>query len=161
MRAARARVLVSFGDVRVAVIPAKAGIQFLTSCFQGLGQWIPAFAGMIALRKRSHIGNDTATRARGSAARLPSLWYCGCMASQKVTFSLPKNLVAQLAKRVPVRERSRYVAEALATKLKEREQLLAHACEMANRSRKIRALERDWDVLTDEIREPWGDASSG
>ena len=71
-----------------------------------------------------------------------------------MTFSLPKDLVAQLAKLVPVRERSKYVAEALAMKLKEREQLLAHACEMANRSRAIRATERDWDVLTDEIWEP-------
>lgn len=83
------------------------------------------------------------------------------MASQKVTFSLPKDLVARFAKRVPARERSRYVAEALATKLKEREQLLAHACEVANRSRAIRAVEQDWDVLTDEILEPWDDTLRG
>lgn len=38
--------------------------------------------------------------------------------------------------------------------LSERDQKLAQACDIANRSRAIRAVERDWDVLTDEISEP-------
>ena len=83
------------------------------------------------------------------------------MASQKVTFSLPEELVSQFVKRVPARQRSRYVAQALASKLNEREQRLARACEIANRSPAIRAVERDWDVLTDEIVEPWNDTTSG
>lgn len=83
------------------------------------------------------------------------------MASQKVTFSLPKDLVAKFVKRVPARERSQYVAQALTAKLKEREQQLIRACEIANRSRASRAVERDWDNLPDEFLEPWDDATSG
>jgi hypothetical protein len=82
------------------------------------------------------------------------------MASQKVTFSLPKVLVTQFARLVPPRQRSRYVAEALAWKLKERDRLLARACEIANRSRAARILEREFDGLADEITEPWDEPSS-
>ena len=83
------------------------------------------------------------------------------MASQKVTFSLPDELVKNFVRRVPARYRSRYVADALAAKLNEREQMLARACQIVNRSPTIRAVERDWDALTDEILEPWDDATSG
>lgn len=82
------------------------------------------------------------------------------MATQKVTFSLPKSLVAQFTRQVPPRQRSQYVAEALAWKLKERDRLLARACEIANRSRQARAVEREWDTLADEIQEPWNESSS-
>jgi hypothetical protein len=47
------------------------------------------------------------------------------------------------------------VADALAARLKERDRQLAHACDVANRSRAARAVERDFDVLTDEIAGPW------
>jgi hypothetical protein len=83
------------------------------------------------------------------------------MASQKVTFSLPDELVKKFARRVPSRQRSRYVADALAAKLNEREQVLARACDIVNQSRAIRSVERDWDALTDEILEPWDDAAPG
>lgn len=82
------------------------------------------------------------------------------MATQKVTFSLPKSLVTQLTRRVRPRERSRYVAEALAWKLNERDRLLARACDIANRSRPVRSVERDWNALDDGILEPWDDPSS-
>ena len=82
------------------------------------------------------------------------------MATQKVTFSLPKALVTQFARQVPLRLRSRYVAEALAWKLKERDRLLARACEIANRSRQVRAVEREFDALRDETMEPWDESSS-
>jgi metal-responsive CopG/Arc/MetJ family transcriptional regulator len=82
------------------------------------------------------------------------------MATQKVTFSLPKVLVARFARLVPPRQRSRYVAEALAWKLKERDRLLARACEIANRTRAARNLEREFDALADEIMEPWDEPSS-
>lgn len=83
------------------------------------------------------------------------------MPSQKVTFSLPKDLVRRFASRVPARQRSRYVAEALSAKLSERELMLARACEIVNGNRAVRALERDWEVLTGEIKEPWDDAAKG
>ena len=80
------------------------------------------------------------------------------MANHKMTFSLPEKLAAEFTKRVPARSRSRYVADALAQKLRERDQRLARAAEIANRSRAVRKLEREMDVLQDAITEPWDDA---
>ena len=82
------------------------------------------------------------------------------MATQKVTFSLPKALVTQFARQVPPRQRSRYVAEALASKLRERDRQLARACEVANRSGQARKVEREFDALPDEIAEPWDEPTS-
>ena len=80
------------------------------------------------------------------------------MAIQKMTFSLPKDLVAQFVRRVPARHRSRYVADALASRLKDREKLLARACEVANKVRAVRTIERDLDAITDEMVEPWNES---
>ncbi len=43
------------------------------------------------------------------------------MAMRKMTFTLPEDLAARFVRRVPARERSRYLSEALAEKLSERE----------------------------------------
>jgi len=80
------------------------------------------------------------------------------MATRKMTFSLPAGLATQLVKRVAARERSRYVADALAAKLRERDRMLARAADAANRSAQVRAIERDFDKLADEMAEPWDDA---
>ena len=80
------------------------------------------------------------------------------MATRKVTFTLPDQLVDQFVKRVPARERSRYIAEALSEKLTKRERRLIRACEIANNSPDIASLEQDLDMLQDDIREPWTDA---
>ena len=77
------------------------------------------------------------------------------MATRKMTFTLPNELATQLIRRVPARHRSRYVAEALALKLKERDGTLARACDVANRSRQVRNVEREFDALPEEIAEPW------
>ncbi len=69
------------------------------------------------------------------------------MATRKMTFSLPTALAAQFIKRVSAREPSRYVAEALAARLRERDEMLVHAAEVANRSRQARAIEREFDNL--------------
>lgn len=82
------------------------------------------------------------------------------MATRKMTFSLPTALAAQFVKHVSARKRSRYVAEALAAKLQERDRMLARAAEVANRSRQVRALEREFDRLGPEPEEPWDDAAS-
>jgi len=82
------------------------------------------------------------------------------MATRKVTFSLPQALVTQFARQVPPRQRSRYVAEALAWKLKERDRVLARACEIANRSRQAKTLEQELDALADPITEPWDDSTT-
>jgi hypothetical protein len=78
------------------------------------------------------------------------------MASRKMTFTLPEELARQFVSRVPAQERSRYMAEALAEKLSERERQLIRACEVANRSPEVRAIEEQLDSLPDEVAEPWG-----
>jgi hypothetical protein len=80
------------------------------------------------------------------------------MASQKMTFSLPADLAARFVKRIPARDRSRYVAVAIADKLSERERRLIRACEIVNEDPEVRKIERELDALTDEIAEPWEDA---
>jgi hypothetical protein len=82
------------------------------------------------------------------------------MATRKMTFSLPQELATQFIRRVPVRDRSRYVAEALALKLKDRDRKLAHACDVANRSRHVRKVEREFDALPDETPEPWDEPAA-
>jgi metal-responsive CopG/Arc/MetJ family transcriptional regulator len=82
------------------------------------------------------------------------------MASRKMTFSLPEELASSFTRRVPARDRSRYVADALADKLSEREKRLIQACEIANRDSQVREIELEIDALTDAMSEPWEDASA-
>jgi len=79
------------------------------------------------------------------------------MASRKMTFRIPEDLAVQFAKRVPSRDRSHYVSEAIGAKLREREERLIGACEIANADPDMRAIEQEWDTLPDEIAEPWTD----
>jgi hypothetical protein len=80
------------------------------------------------------------------------------MATRKMTFTIPDDLAGQFLKRVPARDRSHYVAEAIRTKLSEREQQFIHACEIANADPDVLALEQDFGLLLDNITEPWTDA---
>ena len=80
------------------------------------------------------------------------------MAQRKMTFSLPEGLVSAFSRRVPARERSRYVAEAIAAKLAERENRLVRACEIANQDPDLRQIEREFDSLGDAMPEPWSHA---
>ena len=80
------------------------------------------------------------------------------MASRKMTFTLPEELAARFVRRVPARDRSRYLADALAEKLAEREKRLIRACEIANQDPNLREIEKELDALTDEVPEPWEDA---
>jgi hypothetical protein len=80
------------------------------------------------------------------------------MAIRKMTFTMPEALARQFLRCVPPRERSRYVAEALAAKLRQRDLELIRACEVANQDPDILAIEREGDALRDEIAEPWTDA---
>ncbi len=80
------------------------------------------------------------------------------MAMRKMTFTLPDQLADQFVKRVPARERSRYVAEALSEMLTKRDRRLIRACEIANNNPDIASLEQDLDMLQDDILEPWTDA---
>jgi hypothetical protein len=81
------------------------------------------------------------------------------MATRKMTFSIPESLASSFSRRVPARDRSRYVAEAIADKLAEREKRLISACEIANQDVDVREIEREFDVLADAMPEPWEPAS--
>jgi hypothetical protein len=83
------------------------------------------------------------------------LWYYGIMAVRKMTFSLPTELAAAFIRRVPSHERSRYLAEALAQRLEDRDRQLVAACEIANRDPEVTSIEREFDLLNDPIAEPW------
>ena len=80
------------------------------------------------------------------------------MASRKMTFTLPDDLASTFARRVPARDRSRYVADAIAEKLAERDRRLIQACEIANQDPEVREIEREFDALTDAMPEPWENA---
>lgn len=88
------------------------------------------------------------------------LWYYSIITTRKMTFSLPTGLAAQFVKRVSARQHSQYVAEALAAKLQERDRMLVRAVEIANRSRQVRTIEREFDKLGPALEEPWDDAPS-
>jgi ubiquinone biosynthesis protein UbiJ len=82
------------------------------------------------------------------------------MPSRKMTFTLPDDLAISFTRRVPARDRSRYVADAIADKLAERERRLIQACEIANQDTDVREIERDFDRLSDAMPEPWEDAQA-
>lgn len=80
------------------------------------------------------------------------------MPSRKMTFTLPEDLAAQLLKHVAARDRSRYVTDAIAAKLRDREARLIRACQIANSDPDVLAIESDWDHLNDEadkMNESW------
>jgi hypothetical protein len=76
-----------------------------------------------------------------------------------MTFSLPEDLASSFTRRVPARDRSRYVADALADKLAERERRLIQACEIANLDPQVREIELEFDALTDAMPEHWENAA--
>jgi len=77
-----------------------------------------------------------------------------------MTFTLPEDLAALFLRRIPARQRSRYVAEAVGDKLAGRDRQLLRACEIANRDPEVRAIEKEFDAISGEIAEPWTDAPS-
>jgi ubiquinone biosynthesis protein UbiJ len=80
------------------------------------------------------------------------------MASRKMTFTLPEEVASKFMRRVPARDRSRYVAAALAEKLSEADRQLMRACEIANRDPEVAAIEQEFDALPSDMTEPWNDA---
>ena len=72
-----------------------------------------------------------------------------------MTFSLPEPLAAQFLRRVASRDRSRFVSEALAARLDERDAALIRACDIANQDTDLAEIEKELDGLRDEMAEPW------
>jgi hypothetical protein len=77
------------------------------------------------------------------------------MAIRKMTFSVPEPLASQFLRRVASRDRSRFVSEALAARLRERDLELVRACETANQDLDVAEIEKDFDAIHDEMAEPW------
>jgi hypothetical protein len=82
------------------------------------------------------------------------------MAARKMTFSIPEELAGEFLRNVPARDRSRYVAAALARSLKDRHEELAHACDVANQDRDVLLIEQEFDAIAGDIAEPWNDTST-
>jgi len=80
------------------------------------------------------------------------------MATRKMTFSLPESLARQFTKRVPVRDRSRYLTRLLEKNLREEEEALVRSCLLANQDPDGQTIEKEFDQLQDPIEEPWVDA---
>lgn len=72
-----------------------------------------------------------------------------------MTFSVPEPLAVELLRRVASRDRSRFVSEALAARLAERDVALIRACEIANQDLEVAELERELDGIGDCVAEPW------
>lgn len=77
------------------------------------------------------------------------------MATRKLTFSLPETLANQFLRRVGSRDRSRFVSEALAARLAERDLLLIRSCEIANGDPEVNKIVNEFDGIRDEMTEPW------
>jgi hypothetical protein len=75
-----------------------------------------------------------------------------------MTFTLPEDLAARFLRKVPARNRSGYLAEALAQKLAERDRRLVRACDVANHDPEVRAIEKEFASISSEITEPWSEA---
>ena len=84
-----------------------------------------------------------------------AFWYYGIMAMRKMTFSVPEPLAVQFLRRVGSRDRSRFVSEAVAARLEERDVALVRACEIANQDLDVAEIEKEFDGIGDEMAEPW------
>jgi hypothetical protein len=80
------------------------------------------------------------------------------MATRKMTFSIPADLASQLLKRVPARDRSRFLAKALEKSLREEEQALVRSCRLANQDPEVTIIEQEWEEIGDQIEEPWSES---
>jgi metal-responsive CopG/Arc/MetJ family transcriptional regulator len=60
-----------------------------------------------------------------------------------MTVQLPQDLAAQFAQRIPARDRSRYLADALREKLS-RDQILIEACQVANKNPEVHRIEKEF-----------------
>jgi hypothetical protein len=72
-----------------------------------------------------------------------------------MTFSVPEPLAMQFLRKVPSRDRSRFVSEALSAHLAERDRKLIRACEVANQDLDVAEIEKDFDGIRDPMAELW------
>ena len=82
------------------------------------------------------------------------------MAARKMTFFIPDEIAVESLRHVPARDRSRYVADALARSPRGGQEELASACDMANQDADVLMIEREFDGVSGDIAEPWKDTST-
>ena len=80
------------------------------------------------------------------------LWDYG---NQENDVQCPQPLAVQFLRRVASRDRSRFISEALAARLEERDAALIRACEIANQDLGVAEIEKEFDCIHDEMAEPW------
>ena len=72
------------------------------------------------------------------------------MPGRKMTFTIPEDLATLFLRQAPARERSRYVTDAITAKLRDRDERMIRAYEIANSSADVLAIEQEWDALSDQ-----------
>lgn len=77
-----------------------------------------------------------------------------------MTFSLPKDLAQRLVRRIPARNRSRYLVRLLEKSFREEEEALIQSCRLANQDPEVKTIEEEFDQVPGAIEEPWDDAAS-
>lgn len=77
------------------------------------------------------------------------------MATTKMTFTLPEEIARTFTRRVGPSRRSKYVAEAIAARLRERDIEFEAACDVLDGDPELELLDLEMDVLNDDpIGEP-------
>ncbi len=71
------------------------------------------------------------------------------MASMKVSFELPPPVVQRLRAHVPSGERSRFVADLIVRKLRNRTSALERAAQKANTFTEVNRDMKDWEALNE------------
>lgn len=84
------------------------------------------------------------------------------MPARKLTITVPEALAVRFLQVVPSHFRSEWVSEAMAEKLRKRDEQLIAACEALNADPRILDLERDMDSLSGDgsHAHPWNQPAS-
>jgi hypothetical protein len=82
------------------------------------------------------------------------------MPSRKMTFTLPEEIAIPFLRRVGPSRRSKYVAEAIAARMREREEMIKEACLAANNDPETQEIQAEFDALPDTMTEVWDEDSA-
>jgi hypothetical protein len=82
------------------------------------------------------------------------------MPSRKMTFTVPEEIAVPFLRRVGPSRRSKYVAEAIAARMRERADIIKEACLAANNDSETQQMQAEFDALPDTMIEEWDDDSA-
>lgn len=72
-----------------------------------------------------------------------------------MTFSVPETLAVEFMRRVAPQDRSRFVSDALTTRLADRDLELIRACEAANQDTEVAEIEKEFEGIREAVAQPW------